>query len=259
MSGTNAKGMVLQERDRHLLRELSVMRVIDREQAKCVAGFGSTTRANSRLLALTQSGLLRRFFMGTDAAGTKALYTLSPSGAKLAASGYQGLRRGRDEVLVADFFVGHQLKINEIYCILKYRAIPIPEARFVRWVSFSGTVNPGTALIPDGYAEICAGGKFLAVFLEVDLGNETRSIWLKKVREYLRLAMSNTFPQQFGQDRFRVLVVTNSERRLESLRVATSVETDRIFWFTTFDAIARDSFWSRIWKRPNGDQLQTLL
>ena len=38
------------------------MRVIDREQAKCIAGFGSTTRVNIRLLALTRAGLLRRFY-----------------------------------------------------------------------------------------------------------------------------------------------------------------------------------------------------
>ncbi len=56
MNGTNSKRekgksrIILQERDLHLLRELSVMRVIDREQAKVVAGFGSTTRANSRRL-----------------------------------------------------------------------------------------------------------------------------------------------------------------------------------------------------------------
>ena len=36
--------------------ELAVMRVIDREQAKVVAGFGSTTRANARLLKLTRAG-----------------------------------------------------------------------------------------------------------------------------------------------------------------------------------------------------------
>ena len=55
---------MVQPRDRKLFEELAVMRVIDREQAKIVAGFGSTTRANARLLALTRAGLLRRFFLG---------------------------------------------------------------------------------------------------------------------------------------------------------------------------------------------------
>ena len=63
---------MVQERDLHLLRELAVMRVIDREQAKIVAGFGSTTRANARLLALTRAGLLRRFFLGSGGGGKRS-------------------------------------------------------------------------------------------------------------------------------------------------------------------------------------------
>jgi hypothetical protein len=258
MTGNRRKGIILQERDRHLQRELSVMRVVDREQAKVVARFGSTTRANSRLLALTRAGLLRRFYVSTDARGIKGVYTLSPKGAALVGSGYQGLRRGRDEVLVADFFVSHQLKVNEIYCILKYLPIPIPDTRFVRWISFSEPVVNGSALIPDAYAEVAAPGKFLAAFLEVDLGNETRAIWTKKVREYQRLALSETFPRKFGTDRFRVLCVTTSERRLESLRLATAAETDKGFWFATFDATARDGFWSAVWKNLSDDRCQAL-
>src|SRR5258708_26414910 len=117
MIGNNHKGIVLQDRDRHLLRELALMRVIDREQAMCVAPFGSTTRANSRLLGLTRAGFLRRFFLGTVGGARKALYALSPTGAKLVDVPYRGPRRGRDETFVADFFVSHQLRINDLYCL----------------------------------------------------------------------------------------------------------------------------------------------
>jgi protein involved in plasmid replication-relaxation len=258
MSGNKRRGIILQERDRHLLRELAVMRIIDRIQAMCVAGFGSVTRANARLLALVQAGLLIRLFTGTDAVGKKALYTLSPKGAALVDSPYRGLRRSPNEVIVANYFVNHQLKVNEIYCILKYGPIPIPQTRFVRWVSFSEPIYTGSALIPDGYAEVAAPGEFLAAFLEVDLGQETRKTWVEKVRQYVRLALRQTFPQQFGHDRFRVLAVTNSERRLESLRLATAEEIDTIFWFTTFGAIAQDGFWSAIWKTPKEDKSQAL-
>ena len=54
MTGTKRPGFVLQDRDRHLLSELAVMRIADREAAKVVAGFTSTTRANTRLLAYPQ-------------------------------------------------------------------------------------------------------------------------------------------------------------------------------------------------------------
>src|ERR1035438_1909447 len=75
MLGTKraSHNMIVQPRDLQLLRELGVMRVLDREQARIVAGFQSTTRANTRLLALTRAGLLRRFFLGSGG-GRKALY-----------------------------------------------------------------------------------------------------------------------------------------------------------------------------------------
>ena len=83
MTGSKQTGLVIQRRDKHLLSELSVMRIIDREQAKLVAGFGSTTRANARLLALTKAGLLSRFFVGSIAYGRKAVYSLSAKGCAL--------------------------------------------------------------------------------------------------------------------------------------------------------------------------------
>src|SRR2546427_12837069 len=112
MTGNDSHGMVIQERDRDLLRELAVMRVIDREQAKTIAGFGSTTRANARLLALTRAGFLRRFFLGTTAGGTKALYAISRQGAELAGIPYRGPRRPNHEILAPDSFVQHQLTVN---------------------------------------------------------------------------------------------------------------------------------------------------
>ena len=136
MTGIKHEGIVLQDRDRHLMRELATMRVIDREQAKCAAGFMSTRRANSRLLTLTRAGLLRRFFLGTRGGGQKALYALSPTGAKLVDVPFRGPRRAQNQVLVADFFVTHQLSINQIYCVLKFEPVSIPKASFGKWQSF---------------------------------------------------------------------------------------------------------------------------
>lgn len=39
MAGNNNKGMILQARDRKLLKELATLRLIDCEQAKLVAAF----------------------------------------------------------------------------------------------------------------------------------------------------------------------------------------------------------------------------
>ena len=98
MAGTNRSmkknhpGMIVQSRDLNFLRELGTLGVVDREQFKVIAGFTSTTRANTRLLQLFRAGLLRRFFLGSGG-GRKALYALSPKGAQLAGVPYRGPRR----------------------------------------------------------------------------------------------------------------------------------------------------------------------
>jgi hypothetical protein len=258
MTGNN-KGIVLQERDRRLLRALADLRVVDREQAKCVAGFRSTTRANARLLALVRAGLLRRFFLGTVGRARKALYAMSKTGANLIGVPCRGPRRGQDTILAADVFVNHQLKINELYCRLKHEAIPIAGVTFLRWRSFYEPLAQGVSLIPDGYAEVAIPNRTLAMFLEVDLGNESRSVWQRKVQAYLQYAVSDNFAATFGQTQFRTLVVAHSERRLASLKSATAALTDKIFWFATFDDIYREGFWSAIWRRPTGDGRQPLI
>ncbi|MCI0721094.1 MAG: replication-relaxation family protein [Acidobacteria bacterium] len=259
MTGNEQQRIVIQDRDRRLLRELAVMRVIDREQAKCVAGFRSTTRANWRLLVLTNAGLLRRFFLGTSGGGKKALYALSPQGANLVNAPFRGPRRRQDEILVADFFVAHQLQINQVFCQVKYRPIPIPESRFVRWVSFHEPLTSGSSPIPDGYFEVSQGARMLAAFLEVDLGHESLRIWRNKVEGYLRYAISGEFQAQSKQTQFHVLVIADSEGRLQSIRRLIASITEKVFWLSTFEFIKRQGFWSPIWLRPKGDQRQALL
>ena len=254
MAGNNH--LILQPRDLQLLRELSVMRVIDREQAKIVAGFGSTTRANTRLLALTRSGLLRRFFLGSGG-GRKALYALSSKGALAADVLVRGPRRQQDVLLAADYFVTHQLTVNEIYCTLKFGAIPVPKVAFHRWIDFHLPVVPEVSLIPDGYVELATPNGVSACFLEVDLGHESLAIWKGKVRNYLQLALSGKYQRQFQHERFRVLVVANSERRLHSIRKTVAEITQKIFWFATLESIRKD-FFAPVWFRTTDTNPTTL-
>lgn len=259
MSGNEHRGMVIQERDRHLLRELSVMRVIDREQAKMVAGFTSTTRANARLLALTNAGLLRRFFLGTTGPGQKALYALSAKGAQVVGVPLRAPRRRKNEALVADFVVQHQLTVNEIYGAVKYRPMNLNGFSFRRWIAFHEPVLPGLRLMPDGYAEWQTPSGVLGAFLEIDLGHEGLTIWKEKVRNYLQLALSGEAERRFSQSRFRVLVIAPSERRVRSIRTAVVAATQKVFWFASLEAIRANGFFASVWLRPTGDELKPLL
>src|SRR2546423_10651058 len=69
MTGTRRAGLILQNRDRNLLRELDVMRIYDREQAAVVGGFRSIRRVNDRLLKLVRAGILRRILVANPRIG----------------------------------------------------------------------------------------------------------------------------------------------------------------------------------------------
>lgn len=247
------RGLVVQDRDRGFLRELASLRVVDREQAKVVAGFGSTTRANARLLALTRGGLLRRFFLGTTAGGRKALYALTPKAAALVGVPLHGLRRRKDEALATDFFIEHQLKINRLYCSLKFRQIPVQGVSFVGWKTFERPLAQDLRLIPDGYVELRTPGAPLTAFFEVDLGHESKKVWREKIERYLGFALSGEYERQFAKPRFRVLTIANSERRLRSIRSVVAPLTDKIFWFATLPDIDAHGFFGPIWLRPRSD------
>jgi len=249
MSGSN--GIMIQPRDLHLLREVAVMRVVDREQAMLVAGFGSITRTNTRLLALHRAGLLRRFFLGTGG-GRKAIYSGSIKGAQLADAPYRGPRRPQGALLAADNFVQHQLAVNGIYCTLKYRPIPVLGVTFRRWLPFYQPIVPGLGLIPDGYVEFTVNSRIVPCFLEVDLGHESLSIWKEKARNYVALSRSEEFQKQFGQEAFGVLVIANSERRLHSIRKAVAAVTEKLCRFATLEAV-RDGFFGPVWCRPTDE------
>ncbi len=260
MTGNKLQGgLVVQDRDRHLLSELGVMRIMDRETAKVVAGFHSTRRANARLLQLTRAGLLRRFFVGSTAHGRKAVYTLSPHGTELISAQIGGIRRPSGRLVVGDSFVEHQGGINDIYVAVKYHIPDDPGIRLLRWHNFRQPISDAVKLTPDGYFEIGASTTVRALFLEVDLGTESLTVWQQKVAGYLQLALSGEFPIKFRQPQFRVAVVANSPRRLANIRATVLKSTDKIFWFSTLEDIHREGFWSPIWLRPSGEQRHSIL
>lgn len=258
MSGNERANVILQDRDVQLFRALASMRVIDREQAMLTAGFGSVTRANARLIALVRAGLLRRFFIGAAAGNRKSLYSLSTKSAALIEAPIRGPRRPSDSVLVADFFVQHQLVINEIHCAMEYGTLPVGVS-FERWQDFYAPLTPNLRLIPDGYAELHTPDGIVASFLEVDLGSETMTIWKEKVQNYLRLAVSGECDRLTRQNRFRVLVVASTERRSQSIRKVVSLSTEKIFWFATLDTIRTKGLFGPVWLRPKGDEPQPLV
>lgn len=254
-TGSDAR-VIPQERDLKMLRALSVLRVIDREQASLIAGFKSTTRANSRLQKLRVAGILKRFFFVSALGGKKAVYCLSKKGASLAEVPANAIQRPADSFLIGDKFVAHQLAINEIYC--RGLCNVATDFRMQNWRTFSKPFASGSALVPDAYFEVLIGESTRPMFLEVDRGTEGLSVWTKKTEAYLGLAASGQFAALFQQPRFGVLVVTLSHGRMKSLRAHVAKITPKLFYFSTLGQIKLSGLWGAIWYRPDGDQSQFL-
>lgn len=260
MTGNEVR-VVVTDQDLALLRELAQMRVTDREQAAVVMGRGevSVSTVNIRLLKLVRARLLNRFFIGTENGGMKSLYALSKKGAALIGRRVRLLSRTRDSVLVGDQFVHHQQLVNSILVELKYRPIPLAGVCFNLWRCFSEPLTGSIRLIPDGYFELTNGTTTYSMFLEVDRGTEPQKTWTRKVQLYLQLAASREFEGLFKQKRFRVLVIAESMRRLLHIRRTVAAHIQKVFWFTTFENIKRDSLFGPYWLRPVGDQKEALL
>ena len=168
------------------------------------------------------------------------------------------IKRPADSFLLGDKFIAHQLALNEVYCAC--HTVPAAGERAVaKWKIFGGALSPLLSLIPDAYCEIRLHETTRPLFLEVDLGTEGLTVWNKKIEQYLNFATSGEFLRLFATSRFAVLVVTNSEGRLDSLRRLINKITAKIFYLTTFDRMRQQGFWNSIWLRPEGKEPQSLI
>lgn len=253
MTGNRAKPhLVLQSRDGHLLRELASMRVIDRDMATVVGSFGSTTRVNTRLLALVNGGYLQRMAVGTTRGGHKYVYALTRAGASAMGVTFRPIPWKRSTVVAGQPFLEHQLRLNQVYLALKYTTVPAGVA-FQSWRTFHHTLDPRVRLIPDAYCELAVRGEAKAMFVEVDQGTESLRVWRAKVHEYLALATTGIFRQQFSHLQFRVLVIMPSMRRLNTISQCIATQTTKLFWLTTYLDDVKP-VWDARWRRPGSPQ-----
>ncbi len=260
MSRRASVGIVLTSRDLLLLDTLLTARILDSSEVMTVAGFTSVRRANRRLLKLVRVGLLRRWFVGTESGGVRALYGLSPQGSLRTAGTSNGLIHWKpDSLITTSQFLAHQRAVNAVFLEARYKALPAG-VTCKRWLNFKVPLSPSVPLVPDGYFEIIENGMVYPMFLEVDLGTETSTIWMRKIELYLKFAIGGEFEPLFEEKRFRVLVLLHSERRLQAIRTTVAKRTDKLFWFSTQDDLKREGLWRQpIWLRPSGNERLRLL
>ena len=270
--------MALTDRDREVIRGVNDYRVLLTEQIQALF-FGSRSTAQSRLSRLFQHEYLERHFptiYGNAPASTQAIYTIGKRGAQLLVDAYGYDRSDLRLPKGGSFswmFLEHVLKINDVRVAITLAARAndwqVAEWRdetFFRakpdYVTLSDKRGKGRKLpvLPDGYFMLVTPHGKARFFLEVDRGTEALSKFTPQVAVYESFVGSGQYQERFQARSLRVLVVTTSQKRLDSLMRATKeVGGDRKYCFTTFERFTNETaLTGAIWRRIGDADLSPL-
>lgn len=235
----------LTERDRAVLSEVTRFGVMSREQLIRLKLFRSKTRANERLRRLVNHDYLTTRRQALQLGGPRFIYL---PGRALADT--QETRRRFSEV--SDVFLLHQLGLIDIRIAFE------AHTTLTRWLSDKELATATLGVIPDAYLEFQVGTPTFCAFIEYDRGTETLGRFERKVRAYLDAAYSGAFERTFHRKYFRLLVVTDTDRRLATLSADVARLTDKIVRLTTLAELSASGPLASIWRRPGTSISQSL-
>jgi hypothetical protein len=239
------KSIVLTERDKAIVREVTRFGVLTRHQLMDLQFFRSKSRAKERLKRLVDAGYLTSRPQPLSAGGPQSVYASGPL-----IDDSRGARKRLTEV--SDLFLVHELGLVDMHIAFE-RSTTV-----VRWITAKDLSALSFGVVPDAYVEFEQHGLTYCAFLEYDRGTETVSRFERKTRAYVGFARSGQFDRLFHRRFFRVLVVTDTLGRLTSLSKTTARVTDRVFRFTTRAALAREGPLQSIWRRPGVSTSESL-
>jgi hypothetical protein len=235
----------LTERDRALLSEVTRFGVMSREQLVRLKFFRSKTRANERLRRLVKHDYLTTRHQALTRGGPRLIYLPGR-----ALSDTQEARRRFSEA--SDVFLLHQLGLIDIRLAFE------GHTTVTRWLSDKELAAAALGVIPDAFLEFLVGPSTFCAFVEYDRGTETLGRFQRKVRAYLDAAYSGAFERMFHRKYFRLLVVTDTDRRLSTLSADTARLTDKIVRLTTLTELTASGPLASIWRRPGASTSQSL-
>jgi hypothetical protein len=184
----------------------------------------STNKALKWLVS--EKYLERRYRADTFKNFQMPLYYLGSVGWRMAGNTAEGYKRYRNEVEQrAERQMDHLLSVYDV--LLKFilesevKRIISGEAKF--WQESLGFGN-----IPDGWIQFKGG----EAFIEVDRGTEAVGVAGKKIENYVRFEQSGAYGIMFPGCAFKLLFITTTEERIESLEKLTTSDD---IWFCTME------------------------
>jgi len=278
--------MVLTERDREILKQVYLFRLMTREQVERLLfppdqgqdHLTKTSRCRRRLRLLYQHGYLERFptLTGPGLWAWKPVYRLTAKGAEVVAQDLgvtvgklpywgRGFDKDHRPTSVSSLFLEHALKVNDVRIAITLSA-QVHRYQVEKWLDETQlksqemrdyvivTGGQGrslkVAVIPDAYFVLHLGDRRAHFFLELDQATMSNKRWKTRVLAYRAYTESGKYQQRYQTRSLRVLTVTTTPERLANLKKTTEAAGgDRLFWFTTFErATAEDPLFSPIWE-----------
>lgn len=282
--------MILTERDREIIRQVYLYRLMTREQIERLLfppdqGQDHPTKtsiARRRLKLLYQNGYLERILTPIRPAlwATRPVYRLAEQGAETVAAelgiapkklaywgkGFDKDHRAADVSLL---FFEHALAINDVRIAVTLAARS-KGYRIEKWlddnqlksdvmkdyVTVKGQRRTErVAIIPDAYFLVDLGERRAHFFLELDRATMSSTRWKTRVLGYKTYTESGKYEQRYHTRSLRILTVTTTQARLENLKKTTEAASNqKLFWFTTLDQITPETvFIAPIWLRVGED------
>ena len=266
--------MILQPRDKEIIKAVLSFRIISRQQLQHLFSITCTRRINQRLRKLYDHKYLSRYFLPNTRGSGQAIYYVGPRGAVIVAEelgiDLQEIKRKRKATAeLHELFLNHALGLNDIRIAFNRGLVNRPGMELERWINDNDCHqeyhvavhgrNVTRRFRPDGYFRIVCQGKLYSCFVEFDRSTMTIGRFVGKVQSYIDFGSMGYYQKRFGVKYFRVLVVTKSAERLNNLKKAVGSITDKLFWFTTIDQITPDTVFGPIWQRVGKQELYPLI
>lgn len=276
-------GMRLEERDRRLLADLFLHRLMSRSQIQALY-FTSLPRCNARLRQLFDYGFLARFYPPVAPFGAQAIYSVGKAAVPVIATELEmdipavrrQLSRGKTPT-----FIEHTLAIVDVWLAFIIAAQEDQNIEIERWLPEAqcrheydlreaGGKWRKEVFKPDAFIRLENNTsrndvhhdvdiEYSNFFIEVDLGHTSARQFEGKLIAHRRYLESGLFNEIYGGDSFKTLVVTTSERRLANLCELIRGQDSDLFWFMTFERAQKEGVFSAIWTRSESEGLSDLI
>jgi hypothetical protein len=219
--------------------------------------------ANRRLYLLYHNAYLERQFLPTlgGVMTSPILYLLDKRGGEyfLQHSDHTDIRWKASDNQIGAQHLRHLLDTNtfrvETVLACQQHTIPLEEwlddttlHQDYDTISVPGYARP-QPVVPDGYFRLKVPGGHMHFFIEMDRGTMSTRRFKRKIQTYMAYAQSGRSQDRFGTSQYRVLTITPSLARAQSLKhVAEAAGGTTRFWFGTLDTLTADTLLSApIW------------